>query len=193
MHLDFSVLLVDFSPFLTCTEFQTAFLLLSFAAWPLLLNLLLRPLFKSSAVSNLPLCPTLPLPIYLNISPIAQASLSHSSFPRFTKKSLMLFSSLSSTSVLCLPFPLVYLNHISFFFFFFLSYIAHLNSYQPDLGNYIVNLFGFLSSYSTSGKTQQVLLQMITMYVRFPVPYLTEHSARLHYSLWPSPQETLSS
>lgn len=68
MHLDSSVLLVHFSPFLTCTEFQTAFLLLSFAAWPLLLNLLLRPLFKSSAVSNLPPCPTLPLPIYLNIS-----------------------------------------------------------------------------------------------------------------------------
>lgn len=128
MHFDSSVLLVHFSSFLTCTEFQTAFLLLSFAAWPLLLNLLLRPLFKSSAVSNLPPCPTLPLPIYLNISTyclgVSITFLLPSLYKK--KKSLMLFSSLSSTSVLCLPFPLVYLIHISFFFFFSLGSTSQL-------------------------------------------------------------------
>lgn len=116
MHLDSSVL-VHFSPFLTCTKFQTAFLLLSFAAWPLLLNLLLCPLFKSSAVSNLPPCPTLPLPIYLNISTnCLGVSIAFLLPSLHKKKSLMLFSSLSSTSVLCPPFPLVYLIHISFIF-----------------------------------------------------------------------------
>lgn len=130
MHLDSSVLLMHFSPFLTCAEFQTAFLLLSFAAWPLLLNLLLRPLFKSSAVSNLPPCPTLPLPIYLNISTYCLGVSIAFLLPSLQKKkkSLMLFSSLSSTSVLCLPFPLVYLIHISFFFFFLRQHISTLIS-----------------------------------------------------------------
>lgn len=113
MHLDSSVLLVHFSPFLTCTEFQTAFLLLSFAAWPLLLNLLLRPLFKSSAVSNLPPCPTLPLPIYLNISTYCLGVSIAFLLPSLYKKKKKSHAVLLLIIYLCLPFPLVYLIHIS--------------------------------------------------------------------------------
>lgn len=103
---------MHFSPFLTCTEFQTAFLLLSFAAWPLLLNLLLRPLFKSSAVSNLPPCPTLLLPIYLNISTYCLGV--YRIPPSLTlQKKKKSHAVLLLIIYLCLPFPLVYLIHIS--------------------------------------------------------------------------------
>lgn len=59
---------------------------------PLLLNLPLCPLLQTSAVSNLALWPTSPLPIYLNISPIASAPLSFPSFPHAFYILMLLFS-----------------------------------------------------------------------------------------------------
>lgn len=80
---------------------------------PLLVNLPLCPLLQTSAVSNLALWPTSPLPIYLHISPIASAPLSFPCIPHLYRTLYSCCSpayQLPSLPLAAFIFPLVFLN-----------------------------------------------------------------------------------
>lgn len=157
---------------------------------PLLLNLPLCPPLQTSAVSNLALWPTLPLPIYLHISPIAYEPLSFPSLPR-SKTTLSIFSccsppyQLPSLPLSPLSFSLVFsiytapVPHLLIFSLHFTEWMTFFESFCHSQGVYAAGSVFLLVSRKTSdqiwmklgGKSDMMWLGLVQ---GFPANYYNE-------------------